>query len=115
MVDISSATASTESSTAFGLFGSAIEMGNAPKYETQYRPVRSNMNQVTKKSERGIGAVRKLVMHNCLAATGTNMPYGITQCYLPPGRGDIPAFIPAEADTRFSNLGGCKAELTYAL
>jgi len=20
------------------------------------------------------------------------MPYGITQCYLPPGRGDIPAF-----------------------
>jgi len=24
------------------------------------------------------------------------MPYGITQCYLPPGRGgDIPAFTPA--------------------
>jgi len=23
------------------------------------------------------------------------VPYGITQCYLPPGRGDIPAFTPA--------------------
>ena len=29
------------------------------------------------------------------------MPYGITQWYLPPGRGDIPAFTP----------DGCKAEL----
>jgi len=27
------------------------------------------------------------------------MPYGITQCYLLPGRGDIPAFTPAEAGT----------------
>jgi len=26
-----------------------------------------------------------------LTATGTHMPYGITQYYLPPGRGDIPA------------------------
>ena len=26
-------------------------------------------------------------------ATGIHMPYGITQCYLPPGRGDIPALI----------------------
>jgi len=34
------------------------------------------------------------------------MPYGITQCYLPPGRGDIPAFTPAEAGTRFSDRGG---------
>jgi len=23
------------------------------------------------------------------------MPYEITQCYLPPGRGDFPAFTPA--------------------
>ena len=29
------------------------------------------------------------------------MPYEITQCYLPPGRGDFPAFTPAEAGTRF--------------
>jgi len=28
------------------------------------------------------------------ASTGTQVPYGITQCYLPPGRGDIPAFTP---------------------
>ena len=27
---------------------------------------------------------------------------GITQCYLPPCRGDIPVFTPAEAGTRFS-------------
>jgi len=34
------------------------------------------------------------------------MLYGITQCYLTLGRGDIPAFTPAEAGTRFSNSGG---------
>ena len=34
------------------------------------------------------------------------MPHGITQCYLPPGRGDIPALDPAEAGTRLSNPGG---------
>ena len=28
-------------------------------------------------------------------ATGTHMPHGITQYYLPPGRGDIPAITPA--------------------
>jgi len=40
-------------------------------------------------------------MHDtCLTATGTHVPYGITQYYLPPGRGDIPAFTRAEAGTR---------------
>jgi len=34
------------------------------------------------------------------------MPYGITQCYLPPDRGDIPALTPAEAGTRLSDPGG---------
>ena len=34
------------------------------------------------------------------------MPYGITQYYLPPGRGDIPAFTPAEAGTRLSDPEG---------
>ena len=29
----------------------------------------------------------------CHTATGTHMPHGITQCYLPPGRGDIPAYV----------------------
>ena len=28
------------------------------------------------------------------------MPYGITQCYLPPDKGDIPALTPAAAGTR---------------
>jgi len=35
----------------------------------------------------------------CHTTTGTHMPYRITQCYLPPDRGDIPAFTPAEAVT----------------
>ena len=39
----------------------------------------------------------------CHTATGTHMPHGITQCYLPPGRGDIPALTPAEAGTRLSD------------
>jgi len=34
------------------------------------------------------------------------MPYGITQCYLPPDRGDIPAFTPAKAGNRFSDPRG---------
>jgi len=48
-------------------------------------------------------AVRSLTCHT---ATGTRMPYRLTQCYLPPGRGDIPTFTPAEAGARFSNPGG---------
>ena len=42
----------------------------------------------------------------CHTATGTHMPHGITQCYLPPGRGDIPAFTSAEAGTQLSDPGG---------
>ena len=34
------------------------------------------------------------------------MPHGITQYYLPPSRGDIPALTPAEAGTRLSDPGG---------
>ena len=41
------------------------------------------------------------------------MPHGITECYLPPGRGDIPALTPAEAGTRL-NDPLTKAELTYS-
>jgi len=48
----------------------------------------------------------------CHTATGTHMPHGITQCYLPPGRGDIPALTPAEAGARLSDPGGMQAELT---
>jgi len=38
--------------------------------------------------------------------TGIHVPCGITLCYLPPSRDDTPAFIPAEASTRFSDPGG---------
>jgi len=34
------------------------------------------------------------------------VPYGTTQYYLPPGRGDISAFTPAQASTRLSDPGG---------
>ena len=37
---------------------------------------------------------------------GNSHAIEITQCYLPPGRGDIPTFTPAEAGTRFSDPGG---------
>jgi len=43
---------------------------------------------------------------NTYTATGNHLPYGITQCYLPPDRGDFSAFTPAEADTRFSDPEG---------
>ena len=39
------------------------------------------------------------------------MLYGITQCYLPPGRGVNPAFTPAEAGTRFSDHGGVQGSV----
>jgi len=48
-------------------------------------------------------AVRNRNYHT---ATGNHMPCGITQCYLPPGRGDFLTFTPAEAGTRFSDFGG---------
>jgi len=41
-----------------------------------------------------------------LAPTGNHIPYGITQCYLPPGTDDFPAFTPAEAGTRFGDPEG---------
>ena len=34
------------------------------------------------------------------------MLHGITQSYLPPGRGDIPALTSAKAGTRLSDPGG---------
>jgi len=35
--------------------------------------------------------------------------YGITQCYLPPGSCDFPAFIPAETGTQFSYPWGMQS------
>ena len=46
-----------------------------------------------------------LVPKVCYGKWETHMSYGITQCYLPPGRGDIAAFTTAEAGTRFSDPG----------
>ena len=34
------------------------------------------------------------------------MPYGITQCYLPPGSSDFSAFTLVEAVTQFSDPEG---------
>jgi len=31
----------------------------------------------------------------CLTAMETHMPCGITECYMPPARGNSPAFSPA--------------------
>jgi len=39
------------------------------------------------------------------------MTYEITQCYLPPDRGDIPALTPAEAGTRLSDPGGMQGRV----
>jgi len=49
-----------------------------------------------------------------LTATGTHMPYWITQCYLPPGGGDIYAFNPSQLQLvlDLATPEGCKAELT---
>ena len=43
------------------------------------------------------------------------MPHGIIQCYLPPGRGDIPALTPAEAGTRLSDPGGMQGRVDLEL
>jgi len=48
---------------------------------------------------------RTLQFAVCHSATGTHVPYRITQRYLPPGRGNIPASTPAGAGTRLSDPG----------
>jgi len=58
------------------------------------------------KVKKGI-AVREL--H--LTATGNHLPYGITQCCLPPSRGDFPAFTSAEAGNRFSDPEGIQGRV----
>ena len=42
------------------------------------------------------------------------LPYGITQCYLPPGRGDTPAVTPRQLRLvlDLATQEKCKAELT---
>jgi len=43
------------------------------------------------------------------------MPHGITQCYLQPGRADIPALTPAETGTRLSDPGGMQGWVDLVL
>jgi len=52
-------------------------------------------------------------LFRCHTTVGTHMPYGIMPWYLPPDRGDIPAFTPARLVLDLATLEGCKAELTY--
>jgi len=63
------------------------------------------------------------VLTTSLTAMGTYMLDGITQCYLPSGRGDIPVLTPADAGARFSDprgmqgwvdlVGGLHTEMVY--
>jgi len=50
---------------------------------------------------------------NQYAATGNHMPYGITQCYLPPGSSDFPALPQLKLVLDFATPEGCKAELIW--
>jgi len=43
---------------------------------------------------------------------GAHTPHGITQCYLPHGRGDIYTFTAAKPVFDLATLEECKAELT---
>ena len=70
-----------------------VDNNNIQYSEVKIRPINTNTDI----------AVRNRNYHT---ATGNHMSYGITQCYLPPSRGDFPAFTRAEAGTRFSNPGG---------
>ena len=65
------------------------------------------------KKVKGEGKRNIAVSSNLASAlSGTHVLYGITQCYLPPCRGDIPAFTPA---LDLATLEGCKAELIWWL
>ena len=61
---------------------------------------RFKIPQRLNKKSKGKETYSSLQAKPAITATGTHMPYGITQCYLPPARGDIRAFTPAEAGTR---------------
>jgi len=48
--------------------------------------------------------------HSIVASTFYNKT-ATSRCYLPPGRGEIPAFAPAEAGTRLSDPGGMQGRV----
>jgi len=64
------------------------DANNAGCHSTITRATNRQLEKVTNKVH--VDGIKQFAIF--LTATGTHMPYGITQCYLPPGRGDIPAF-----------------------
>jgi len=62
----------------------------------------------------GVGVARVWQFATSIIVTGTLMPYRITQCYLSPGRRDIPAFTASQLKPvlNLATREGCKAELT---
>jgi len=77
-----------------------IILGHPGRYQSK---ARMRLPKVKVKESKPDVAVRNRNYHT---ATGNHMPYMRSQCYLPPGRGDFPAFTPAEAGTRFRDPGG---------
>ena len=62
--------------------------------------------------EFSVSFLRHGVELNRLSVTGTHTSYGITQCYLPPGRRDILALTQAQLVLDLATQKGRKAELT---
>jgi len=87
-------------------FGSRPDADRMSRVKIHLRRGLLLLENVTHNPKRSKEGYSSLQCKPAITATGTHMPYGITQCYLPPGRGDIPAFTPAEAGTRFSDSGG---------
>ena len=67
----------------------------APHHSVFYRPDALPVAQPTA-SKHGRLSGYSSSQHTYLSAMGTHMPRLITQCYLPPGRGDIPTLTPAK-------------------
>jgi len=82
-----------------------ISISSADK-KGQLRTLSLANNNSSSSNTEALCCVEILQFATRLTATGTHMPYGITQCYLPPGRADIPALTPPEAGTRSSDPGG---------
>ena len=81
-----------------GLFHCANSISGRQQWQMQLEKIAIKMIVKLKVS------IQQLAYPQCYG--DWHIPSGITQCYLPPGRGDIPAFTPAKAGTRFSNPGG---------
>jgi len=86
--------------SGFGDMQFATDYNNGITYVMNVLSMRVGSGRVQKRVRKVATPLRELACH-----VGT-------RCYLPPGRGDIPALTAAEAGTRFSDPRGCKAELT---